>query len=214
MEPDNCECGFSLTPERSYVFWHQSGGSLFLLWYVCVCVWVGARSCFANGKPATIESKHFLSFCIFFSLGMPCWDTQHRPRRRTRAQSHMWGRRAAAAEARRRVSLWTGCALRWGETPHVTVLSFCFHSFLELVVYFSLPCLPHKSLLKLVDAVLMPLKERDHIILINNYREFFWSVTTDAWYLNFTWTCTTFTHTDFFNIIPVTVAYCNDEPQL
>ncbi len=181
MEPDNCECGFSLTPERSYVFWHQSGGSLFLLWYVCVCVCVcvcvhgvsGCAELFCKWKTCNYRKQTFPLFLYFFSLGMPCWDTQHRPRRRTRAQSHMWGRRAAAAEARTRVSLWTGCALRWGETPHVTGALILFSLISRTCCLFFSPLPPHKSLLKLIDAVLMPLKERDHIILINNYREFF-----------------------------------------
>lgn len=131
FSPDNCACGFSIAPGGA---WALRAMALCSSSDMCACV----QSCFANWKPATIESKHFLSF----TLGMPSSETPcSRPRKRTRTRTRTRRKphvrkRAAAAEARTRVSLWTGCSLRWGETPHV---SCCFHSFLEFVVYLSLP---------------------------------------------------------------------------
>lgn len=175
VEPDNCMCGFSLTPERSYVFWHQSGGSLFLLWYVCAHV--GAQSCFANGKPATIESKHFLPFCIFSAWGChvqrhPASPTQTHTCTHTRAKPHVRKTCSSSGGADESIPLnWMFSAVRRNSTRHGALILFSLIS--RVCCLFFSPLRPHKSLLKLVDAVLMRLKARDCVTLINNYREFF-----------------------------------------
>ncbi len=132
---------------------------------------MGAQSCFANGKPATIDSKHFLSFCIFFSLGMPCSETPSIAHADAHVKPHVRKTSSSSGGADESILLnWMCSAVRRNSTRHAALILFSLIS--RTCLFFS-PLPPHKSLLKLVDAVLMRLKERDRIILINNYREFF-----------------------------------------
>lgn len=175
MEPDNCECGFSLTPERSECFGTR-GVALFSS--SDMCVWgVGVRSCFANGKPATIESKHFLSFCIFSAWGChvqrhPASPTQTHTCTHTRTKPHVRKMCSSSGGADESIPLnWMFSAVRRNSTRHGALILFSLIS-RACCLFFS-PLRPHKSLLKLVDAVLMRLKERNCLTLINNYRELF-----------------------------------------